>query len=106
MRIIKYLFNFAGNYLMIWFAYISYALIVRFPDCDIVKEIILKNIIELGSIYFIYLVAITFLNLLFERRVEKRKKSKEYLLLCLINILILLLGMTFFSYDFYCNCRI
>jgi glucan phosphoethanolaminetransferase (alkaline phosphatase superfamily) len=101
---IKYLLNFAGISLMIFYASVSYGIIARLPECKNVKEVILNVIVELSQTYLIYLIIITAINILFEREIEKRRDSKEFIFLTIINIILLILITSFFSNKFYNIC--
>jgi len=103
-RIIKFLLNFAGIILMIFYANVSYGIIARFPECKNVKEVILNVIVELSQTYLIFLIIITAINILFERKIEKRCDSKEFIFLTIINIVLLILITSFFSNKFYTIC--
>ena len=104
MKIIKYLLNFVGICLMTFYARIGYGIIATLPTCENVMEVIWKNIFELCEIYSIYLVLITLINFLFERKIENRKTSIEFLVLAFINIIFLTLITTLFSNYFYNIC--
>lgn len=103
-RIIKFLLNFVGIILMIFYAYVSYGIIARPPECKNVKEFILNVIVELSQTYLIYLIIITTINILFERKIEKRCDSKEFMFLTITNIIFLILITSFFSIKFYDIC--
>jgi hypothetical protein len=103
-RNIKYLLNFAGISLMIFYVSVSYGIIARLPECKNVKEVILNVIVELSQIYLIYLIIITATNILFERKIEKRRDSKEFIFLTIVNIILLILITSFFSNKFYTIC--
>jgi glucan phosphoethanolaminetransferase (alkaline phosphatase superfamily) len=103
-RIIKFLLNFAGISLMIFYVNVSYGIIARLPECKNVKEVILNAIVELSQTYLIYLIIITAINIFFERKIEKRVDSKEFILLTIINIILLILITSFFSNKFYNIC--
>src|SRR4051812_14125762 len=100
-KAIKYLINFAGICLMNFYARIAYGIIARLPECKNVMEIIWNNVFELSQIYLIYLVLITVINFLVERKLEKRKNSKEFLVLAFINIISLISIISLFSNEFY-----
>ena len=104
IKIGKYLLNFFGTCSIIWFVYLSYALIVRFPDCENVMKLIWNIITELIQIMFVYLVIITGINYIVERKAEKQQFSKEFLLLFVINFLLIMLGVIYYSYDFFKHC--
>jgi len=101
---IKYFLNFAGISMMIFYTSFSYGIIARLPECKNVKDVILNVIVELSQIYLIYLIIITSINILFERKIEKRRDSKEFIFLTIANIILLLLITSFFSNKFYNIC--
>ena len=103
-RTIKYLLNFAGICLMIFYANVGYGIIARLPECENVKEVIWKVIEELCLVYVIYLIIITTINILFERKIEKRKSSKEFLFLAVFNIIMIVSITVLFSNQFYKMC--
>jgi hypothetical protein len=103
-RTIKYLLNLAGISLMIFYANVSYGIIAILPKCENVKEVIWKVVVELSQIYLIYLIIISTINILFERKIEKRNGSKEFVFLFVLNIILLVLITSFFSNEFYNIC--
>lgn len=103
-RIIKYLLNFAGISLMIFYANVGYGIIARLPECENVKEVIWNVVVKLSQIYLVYLIIISAINILFERKIEKRRGSKEFVFLAILNIVLLILITYFFSNEFYNIC--
>ena len=63
--IIKYLLNFTGLSLMIFYANLGYGIIARIPECEYVKSTIWSVVGELSKIYLVYLIIITAINILF-----------------------------------------
>lgn len=104
IRLIKYILNSAGLYMMTIIALLISTLVYRYPDCEVVRIKISENIGELILIYIPYLGLITGMNLLIERKIEKRQKSKEYLFMLYINLLFLLIAITYTSHHVYSNC--
>lgn len=104
IKIGKYLLNFFGTCSIIWLVYLSYALIVRFPDCENVMKLIWNIIAEIIQIMLVYLVVITGINYIVERKVEKKQFSKEFLLIFFINFLLIMLVVIYYSYDFFKHC--
>jgi hypothetical protein len=89
---------------MIYLAFFSYALIVRIPDCDKVVGVIWERLKELIVAYGLFLGLTTALNFLFERKVERRLNSKEYLVILVFHLTALLLAAVIASYAFYKQC--
>ena len=89
---------------MIYLAFFSYALIVRIPDCDRMLSVIWDRVKELIFAYGLFLGLTTGFNLLLERKIEKRKTSKEYLIIFIVHLSFLLLGTIYASYEFYGHC--
>jgi hypothetical protein len=104
-RILKYALNIAGLYIMTIVALIVTTLVYRYPDCDVVRIEMSENIGETLLVYIPYLGLTIGINLLIERKIEKRSKSKEYLVLFYISLLVLTIAITYASYNFYSNCR-
>ncbi|AWA31070.1 hypothetical protein HYN48_13785 [Flavobacterium magnum] len=100
-RILKYLINLACSALMIWFAYLSYAIIVRVPTSGELMDLIWSQVNQLLPTYLISIVIISLLNYLFERKIEQRKQSYEFLILLLIQIVVMALATIYYSIDFY-----
>ncbi|MBG6110221.1 putative membrane protein [Flavobacterium sp. CG_9.10] len=100
-KFIKYLINFAGLIYIIFYAYVSYAMIVRVPNIERLMAIIRIQVERFTLISIGFIVIITFINYVFERKFEKRKTSYEFIWLSLIHFLILILAITYFSNDFY-----
>lgn len=89
---------------MIFYANLSYGIIARLPECENVKEVIWNVVLDLSQIYLIYLIVITVINILVERKIEKKINSKEFLFLAIINIFLLVLITSYFSNEFYDIC--
>lgn len=103
-RLIKYLLNASGLLLMIWMSYLSYALLVRFPPCNQVMAAIWSNVRELVLIYTVYLAVGLLLNWFVQRKLEHRPHSREHLALALLQAMLLVIAVYYFSYDFYSHC--
>jgi|GEM_PF-2768210 uncharacterized membrane protein len=101
MKIIKYLINIAFMCLMIWFPYLSYAIIVRVPESGKLMDLIWSQIRQVLPAYSISILIISSINFLFERKIEKRKSSHEFLKLSLIHLLIITFAIVYYSIDFY-----
>lgn len=100
-RIIKYLINIGFLCFLIFGIKVSYALIVIVENRGKVIEIIWCQAerVTLVSIPFIFII--TYLNFIFERKIEKKKYSREFFILSIFHILILILSFTYISYSFY-----
>jgi len=59
---------------------------------------------DLMIAYGFFLGLTTGLNLLIERKIEKRKTTKEYLVMLIAHLTFLALGTVYASYEFYGNC--
>lgn len=86
---------------MIWFAYLTFAIIVRVPEPNEVVNFIHNRVEDSISSYLIAIVVITILNFFCERKIEKRNKSYEFLVLAGIHIAIVALALTYYSLKFY-----
>ena len=86
---------------MIWFAYLSYAIIVRVPESGKLMDLIWSQIRQVLPTYSISILIITFINFLYERKIEKRKSSHEFLKLSLIHLLVITFAVIYYSIDFY-----
>lgn len=104
-RIIKYILNLAGITFMVIIALVVSTLVYKYPDCEVVKIKISENIGALLLRYIPFLGAMTGLNFLIERRIERRLNSKEYLQLLCISSLVLIIAVIYTQYDFYTHCR-
>ena len=85
-------------------SFFSYALIVRIPGCDRVMSVIWDRVKELTFAYGLFLGLTTELNLFLKRKIEKRKTSKEYLVILGVHLIFLVLVTIYASYDFYGHC--
>ena len=102
-RIIKYLINLVCLGILIFGIAASYGIIVRVANLERIFEIIWNQagIVALISVAFV--VIITYLNFVFERKIEKRKTSREFIIIALIHITMLTLGFAYYSWNFYCE---
>jgi uncharacterized membrane protein len=89
---------------MIYIAFLSYALIVNDRACERIIYVIKCNIIQLAFIYIVFIGFTLGLNLFIERKIEKRTTSKEYLIILIIHLVLLILGTIYASYEFYSYC--
>lgn len=101
IRILKYSINVAFMCLMIWFAYLSYAIIVRVPESGKLIDLIWSQIRQVLPVYSISILIISLINFLYERKIEKRKSSYEFLKLFLIHLLVITFAVIYYSIDFY-----
>jgi uncharacterized RDD family membrane protein YckC len=105
LRLIKYFVNIIILYVLIWvLAYLPFAIYTRLPDCGIVTEVIFNIIVDVLPYQIISLIIISFLNFSFERKLEKRKFTKEFILLTVIHLIGLFLAVLYFSNEFYKLC--
>ena len=65
---------------MIFYSNLGYGIIARLPECENVKTIIYNVVGELSKLFLIYLIIITIVNFLFERKIEKRSETKEFVI--------------------------
>ena len=100
-KIIKYLVNIACLGLLIFEIWISYAIIVRVQNLERIFDIIWSQAGSFALISVVFILIATYLNFVFERKVEKRKTSREFLIISLIHIVILTLAFAYFSWSFY-----
>lgn len=106
LRLIKYFVNIIALYVLIWFlAYLPFAIYTRLPDCGIVKEVIFNIIGGLLPYQIISLIIIASLNFSFERKLEKREFTKEFLLLTVIHLMGLFLAIIYFANEFNNLCE-
>jgi len=89
---------------MMYAAMLSYGLIVRFPPCDGMMKMIWANVGSLSLLYLLYLALLTPINFLVERRMEKRRGSKEYIVLAIAQLIVLAANLAYFSFKFYSHC--
>ncbi|MBI1307341.1 MAG: hypothetical protein GC181_12125 [Bacteroidetes bacterium] len=104
LRINKYLINFIGLVWMLTVTYYSYAIIVRFPDCDNVMDLIKNVLKQLLTAYALFLLSAFGINYFIERKLEKRKTSREYTVILFIEFITLILIAFLASNDFYNHC--
>lgn len=88
---------------MICIPYVTYAMIVRFPDCEDALSLIWTQVKEVILIDLFFLAIITALNFLFERKLEK-KNTRVFLFLLVFHSIILAVALLYFSNDFYSHC--
>ena len=100
-KIIKYLVNIACLGLLIFEIWVSYAIIVRVQNLERIFDIIWSQAGSFALISVVFILIATYLNFVFERKVEKRKTSREFLIISLIHIVILTLAFAYFSWSFY-----
>ena len=97
----KYLLNFTGLSFMIFYSYFSYAIIVRVPNIERLMNLIYSQVEKLTLVSIAFIIIVTFINYVFERKIEKTKTSYEFTWLLLIHTIILILAISYYSNDFY-----
>ncbi len=100
-RIIKYLVNLTCLGFLIAGIGISYGIIVRVSSLERVFEIIWNQAGNEALISIVFVIIATYLNFVFERKIEKRKASREFIIIALIHIVMLTLAFAYFSWNFY-----
>ena len=100
-RIIKYLINFTCLGFLIAGIGASYAIIVRVENFERIFNIIWNQAGNVALISVVFILIVTYLNFVFERKVEKRKTSREFIIISLIHIAMLTLAFAYFSWNFY-----
>jgi hypothetical protein len=88
---------------MVWLAYFTFAIIVIYPNCEYAINFILDQLEGLFPIYLIFLIVISTINFLIERKLEK-KNSKVFLFLFVFHSMVLLLVILYCSIDFHNHC--
>jgi hypothetical protein len=104
MRIIKYILNALGMFLMYQFSNFSFALIVKFPKCDKVNELTKIVLNNLAADFIIYWFVITAINIIIEKKLIGKYFSRENYLLLFINIICCCLFAIYFANDFGKHC--
>ena len=79
----------------------SYAIIVIVPNLERLYEDIWTVAGMMAIVTIVFIAIITYLNFLFERKIEKRKTSREFIIISLIHIAGLTLAFVYFSWNFY-----
>ncbi|MNV01191.1 hypothetical protein D3C71_913870 [compost metagenome] len=105
LRIIKYALNLFGIIWILFITDLSFGLITTLPNCDRVTDIIISQLTKLSSFYLLFLLCITGINLLIERKLEKRIHTKEYLYLLIIQCILVVSIAFFVSKEFYDSCN-
>lgn len=100
-RVIKLIFNFGALIYFISFIYVSYAMIVRVANDDVLIEVIYFQLEKLGLLATGFIILATFVNYILERKLENKKQGYEYLWLSLIHLVLITLAIAYFSYGFY-----
>lgn len=86
---------------MIFYFYFSYAIIVRVPNIERLMNLIYSQVEKFALVLILFNIIITFINYVFERKIEKRKTSYEFTWLLLIHTIILILAIAYYSNDFF-----
>jgi hypothetical protein len=100
-RIIKYLVNVTFLGILIAGIAASYAIIVRVESLERIFDIIWNQAGNVALISIVFISIATYLNFVFERKIEKRKTSREFIIISLMHIVMLTLAFAYFSWNFY-----
>ena len=100
-RIVKYLINLTCLGFLIAGIGLSYAIIVGVPNLERLFDIIWIQAGRLAIISIVFISIATYLNFIFERKIEKKKTSREFLIISLIHIGTLIIAFLYFSWNFY-----
>lgn len=102
IKIIKYGLNLLGLTWILFITDLSYGLIVFRPKCEIVLKIVWYQLEHLALFYLLFLGCAARINFFIERKLEKRKRSREFLLILVAEFI--LLGIIAFSISSsFCN---
>lgn len=100
-RIIKYLLNVTCLGFLIAKIGASYGIIVRVPNLERIFDMIWKQAGNVAWISILFVLISTYLNFFFERKIERRKTSQEFIIISLIHIVMITLAFAYFSLNFY-----
>ena len=102
IKIIKYGLNLLGLTWILFITDLSYGIIVFRPKCEFVLEIVWYQLDHLVPFYLLFLGFAAGINFFIERKLEKRKRSREFLFILIIEFI--LLGIIAFSMSSsFCN---
>lgn len=104
LRIFKYLINIATASLVTWIIYVSFAIITRIPNINNIMPLIWQILYDLLLPFIILIGTITILNWFWERKLEKRNDSKEFLFILFFHLTVFVISFIYFSNDFYSYC--
>lgn len=104
-RLLKYIANLAALCLTIFLTFVGFKMIVNFPECDKASGVIWDAVIHAGFFQMPILVLSTGLNIVFERRLEKRRGTNEYLVILIFHFTTLLLVTIYYAYELYGHCE-
>ena len=104
LTIVKFILNFGGLFLINYYVGFSFIFADRYPDCDEARQIILNDIADLTPYVLFYLGLSTLLNFLYERYIEKRNKSKEFITILIFSTLIILVVSVISALSYYGHC--
>jgi hypothetical protein len=90
LKIIKYIFNFAGIIMMIFLAVREYSNVTKLADCCLLYDLKEAQKESLFPIFTIYMIVVICGNWTYERTIEE-KHPKEFLLLSILQLLVLAL---------------
>lgn len=102
IKIIKYGLNLLGLTWILFITDLSYALIVFRPRCDFAMEVVLNQLENLAPFYILFVVCAAGINFFIERKIEKRKRSGEFIAILFAEILLLGL-IAFYISKTYCE---
>lgn len=104
LLIIKYGLNFLGIIWNLFITDLSFGLIARIPDCSRATDLIISQLTRLTPFYILFLLCITGINFLIERKLEKKSNTKKYIYLLMIQCILILVIAFFVSKAFYDSC--
>ena len=84
--------------------FLSYGIIVQYPSCERMRDVIWQVVQQNIVMYSGYAVLLLTVNFVSERYLEKRKTSREFIVLTLVQIAVLLLMLSYASWEFSLHC--
>jgi hypothetical protein len=105
IKALKYIVNIAGSLVVLWFSYVSFAIIATVPEPNNIKLVIWNCFQEMVAIFLIMLIITTAINILLEWKLEDKMKSQENLFMLIFHFLIFGFGFAYFANDFYIYCQ-
>jgi hypothetical protein len=106
MRFLKIIINIIGVFAMYIHIDMSYAY-WKVGDCHFMFETVKRTGISLLPEFLLFIISITFFNFIAERKLEKRKQSKEFVWLLILQFAVLLTVTLYHAYKAYYkfNCN-
>jgi hypothetical protein len=102
IKIIKYALNLFGLTWILFVTDLSFGLVVFRPKCDFAIDIVWNQLKNLAPFYLLFVGCAAGINFFIERKLEKRKRSREFLLILIAEFI--LLGIIAFSISSsFCN---